>query len=63
MAFFRYGCSTNETQSELAANLHIYDVKDHVYEVSDMRKCASICEYELIHIIRLEGLANGTHLD
>ena len=25
-----------------------------------MRKHASVCEYELIHIIRLDGLANGT---
>ena len=37
----------------------IYMIR-RIYGVSDMRKHASVCEYELIHIISLEGPANGT---
>jgi hypothetical protein len=31
-----------------------------IYGVSDIRNYESSCEYELIHIISLEGLANET---
>ena len=40
----------------------IYMIR-HIYGVSDMRKHASVCEYELIHIISLDGLANETQLE
>ncbi len=49
-------------QTGSTANLHIYDVKDHVYGVSDIAypRFSGGTKYELIHIIRLEGPAKGT---